>query len=125
MRRARLESRLSAPPVHGLLEAVAQAERGRPAGGGAQAADVGDQLVRLALACRERSDAQQVRTADGLGDDPYEVGNGNRLARPDVDRSLDIAVEQGSESGADVGDVKEVAQLASVRGGRLLTRQEP
>ena len=111
----RMLRRRSSPPLDSVAKAVVERPRRPPADVVAQARDVGDEQRRLVGRGLERAELDEVGTAHDRCDPLHDVGDRDALSRADVHRALDLGVEQRRERVAHVGDVQEVAHLASVR----------
>src|SRR5208283_1765270 len=67
---------------------------------------------------------QQIRTADLLRNPLQHPADRDSLARTDVHRSVDIAVQQGGKGRADVGHVQETAYLSAMGTQRFAFREQ-
>ena len=79
---------------------------------------VGPGLDHVGLGGRERAGAELDSAGSAqCGVKCFEQGaDRDRLAGPDVDRTLRVAVDQGGERGGGIGHVEEVAALAAMTG---------
>src|SRR4029077_1264745 len=115
--------RLLYPPRDRVLESVTEGRLGYETDVFAQAAHVGDEILRIVGPALERAKLDEVGSSEQCAEGRDDLGHGGSDARSDVDRPRYIAVDKRCERASGVADMNEVAALRA--GGTAHGLAEP